>query len=77
MGVLSVMQCLVTAGGVTKCDTFHCRLCLWKIFGWCHPLQAECQNFYFWYSQSLLSGIFIESGSNFDLIKISNFYQFL
>ena len=29
-------------------------------------LEAECQNFYFWYCQSLLSGILIGSGSNFD-----------
>ena len=35
MGVLLVMQCLVTAGSVTKCDNFHC--CQWKIFGWCDP----------------------------------------
>ena len=32
-------------------------------------LEAECQNFYFWYSQSLLSGILIGSGSNFDYDK--------
>ena len=24
MGVLLVMQCLVTARGVTKCDNLHC-----------------------------------------------------
>ena len=61
MGVILVMQCLVTAGSVTKCDNLHCGL--WKIFGWCVPFEAECQNFYFWYSQSLLSGILIDSGS--------------
>ena len=35
MGVLLVMQCLVTAGRVTKGDNLHCGL--WKIFGWCDP----------------------------------------
>ena len=39
MVVLLVMQCLVTAGGVTKCDNLHCRQ--WKIFEWCHP-KRDC-----------------------------------
>ena len=66
-GVLLVIKCLVTAGSVTKCDNLHYGL--WTIFDWCHPLEAECQNFYFWYCQSLLSGILIGSGSNFDYDK--------
>ena len=63
MGALLVIQCLLTAGSVTKCDNLHCGL--WKIFDWCYPLEAECHNIYFWYSQSLLSGILIRSDSNF------------
>ena len=48
------------------------QFALWPMdnFDWCHPLEAKCQNFYFWYSQSLLSGILIRSGSNFDYDKI-------
>ena len=39
MGVLLVMQCLVTVGSVTKRDNLHCGL--WKIFGWCDPRSKK------------------------------------
>ena len=32
-------------------------------------LEAECRNFYFWHSQSLLSGILFVSGSNLNFDK--------
>ena len=37
---------------------------LWVISYWCWTLEAECRNFYFWHSQSLLSGTLFVSGSN-------------
>ena len=39
------------------------------IFYWCWTLEAECRNFYFWHSQSLLIGILFVSGSNLDFDK--------
>ena len=35
-------------------------------FYWCWTLEAECRNFHFWQSQSLLGGILFVSGSNLD-----------
>ena len=75
MGVLLVMQCLVTAGSVTKCDNLHCGL--WKIFEWCDALEAQCQIFTFGKEVScclvLLSSNLAQT---LILIKISNVYHF-
>ena len=43
IGVLLVMQCLVTAESVKKCDNLHCGP--WKNFGWFFRIIAKSNVF--------------------------------
>ena len=58
------------------CIAANCGL--WEIFTGIGPLKPNIDFFYFFlHNQSFLSGILIESGSNFDFDKKkSNFYLF-
>ena len=63
-------------GSVTGCDNLHCGL--WKILRLCVPLETECRDLYFCYSQSLPWGILMEIGSNFDFdknFKLSSIFE--